>query len=359
MSRTFNADPNIDPATARLISQLRADVFDELSKKDAQVKMSPKQYIINPDFRHWLDNDGFSAGTGGRYSATLWYFSSLGNTISASKQNHVIGQSEVPTSSPYYAQAIVTDDATGNSFSALTYYLEDVRQFSDKDQVLSIWCKASSGTPNISIEGVQSFGSGGSPSALVYPISPQKIKISSSWNRYDIKIKWPSISGKTIGTDQNSSFAFINIWLSSGSDYNSRNDTLGHQAITLDVGLVTLVDGTDPQPYVERTQQEEINLISRYFRINSQLHGYSYGPGLAAFYVDVYNMRANPILSPSFGTQDITIPGIAYYPCGALVAYEVEIQSYRFRVSGVTGLTTVGVACEFIGTLVVDARFHI
>jgi hypothetical protein len=141
---------------------------------------------------------------------------------------------------------IVTSGQSGSSVSAiLLQRIEDVRTFANEEVTVSFWAKAGSGTPNISVELGQNFGTGGSPSAAVTSIVKKiNLDASTSWKRYSATLTLPSIAGKTIGTDSNTSNIPVAFWVSAGTDNNSRTDSLGIQSNTFDIWGVQLEAGT-------------------------------------------------------------------------------------------------------------------
>jgi hypothetical protein len=75
----------------------------------------------------------------------------------------------------------------------------------------------------------------------------------------------PSISGKTLGTDNNSSLG-LNIWFDAGSDYNSRTDSLGQQSGTFDIAQVQVEPGAVATTFERRPIGMELSLCQRYFQ---------------------------------------------------------------------------------------------
>jgi hypothetical protein len=144
--------------------------------------------------------------------------------------------------------------------------IEDVRTFAGQTVTISFWAKAGSGTPSISIELNQNFGSGGSPSSEVNTYV-DKIALSTSWTRYTETITIPSISGKTIGTTINTSYLELRIWCSAGSDFNARTNTLGLQQNTFDFWGVQLEAGTAVTPFRRNAPsiQAELAACQRYY----------------------------------------------------------------------------------------------
>ena len=166
---------------------------------------------------------------------------------------------------------IVTSGQTSSSVDTrLQQKIENVRTFAGQTITVSLWAKASTGTPSLTAEITQNFGSGGSPSANVTSIldATPKRAITSSWARYSWTINVPSISGKTIGTTANTSHLLLNIFVSAGSDLNSRTGTLGIQNNTFDIWGVQAEYGSIATPFQTATGtiQGELAACQRYYQ---------------------------------------------------------------------------------------------
>jgi hypothetical protein len=166
-----------------------------------------------------------------------------------------------------YLRLVTTGQADANDRAALLHKMEDVRTLAGQTATISFWAKAASGAPKIAIETQQSFGTGGSPSSSVQTYNGQ-VTLSTSWARYSVTISVPSISGKTIGTDANSSFYSLNLWFSGGATYNSRTGSLGVQNNTFDLWGVQVEAGSIATPFTTATGsiQGELAACQRYYQ---------------------------------------------------------------------------------------------
>ena len=232
-----------------------------------------KNKIINGDFN--INQRAFSSTTStGVYSFDRWLtnFSDGTNTFSA--------ESFTPGAAPVagyegknYIRIVTTGQTTTGAFTRYDQRIEDVRTFAGQTVTVSFWAQAGSGTPGISVELQQNFGSGGSPSSVVNGIiaSPANQAISTSWARYSYTISVPSISGKTIGTNENSYFQ-LGLFVSAGSNFNARTGSLGIQSNTFNIWGVQVEAGSVATPFQTATGtiQGETALCQRYYyRLNS------------------------------------------------------------------------------------------
>jgi hypothetical protein len=122
----------------------------------------------------------------------------------------------------------------------------------------------------VAVEFGQIFGTGGSPSSNVYTYAGQAT-ISTSWARYSVTVAVPSISGKTIGTDANSSYLELGLWTSAGSDFNSRTGSIGIQLNAIDFWGVQVENGNVSTSFqtATGTLQGELAACQRYYQRTS------------------------------------------------------------------------------------------
>lgn len=221
--------------------------------------------IINGDFR--INQRGFTSGsTGGTFMADRWYFNNQGGTgtLTASLQTFTPGTSPSGYEGTRFARIVTTGQSAVSTRSDLIQNIEDVRTFAGQTITVSFWAKSASGTPSVTVELGQYFGTGGSPSAFVS--TPTKIIMTggTSWTRYSFSYTVPSLSGKTIGTN-NDHYLYLGIWVSAGSDFNTRSGSLGIQSNTFDFWGVQIEKGGIATPFEQRPIGTELALCQRYY----------------------------------------------------------------------------------------------
>jgi hypothetical protein len=227
------------------------------------------------------------------------------NVVSGSSTFSV--QQFTPGSAPvagYEAKQFIRAVSTGQSniFSG-TFFgqtIEDVRNFAGQTATVSFWAKAATGTPNVSFEFRQIFGTGGSPSATVENAGGgQKFAISTSWVRYSMTITLPSVSGKTLGTNNNSMLE-CNIWVSAGSAFNSRTNSLGIQSNTFDIWGLQIEAGPTATQFTTATGtiQGELAACQRYYWRNIVWGiGIRYGGSIYVPVMNRHEMRGSPAVT--------------------------------------------------------------
>jgi hypothetical protein len=118
----------------------------------------------------------------------------------------------------------------------------------------------------------QSFGTGGSPSADVTG-SGQTVTLSGSLAPFALTFAVPSITGKTLGSNNND-YLGVNFWTSSGSDFNARTNSLGLQTIGVDFWGIHIKVGTHTTAAVDLYKQPELGpefaRCQRYFELFGQ-----------------------------------------------------------------------------------------
>ena len=216
--------------------------------------------IINGNFDIWQRGTSF---TGSVYGPDRWFHSRVGTTHTVTQQAFTLGQTDVPGEPTYYCRTVVSSVAGAGNAALLVHKVENVRTFAGQQVTVGFWAKADA-TKNIAVDLAQDFGSGGSPSARVTDIGVTKISIGTNWQKVTVTATLPSISGKTLGTDNNDYLQF-DIWFDAGSNFNARTDTLGQQSGTFEIAQVQVEPGPVATPFERRPIGTELALCQRYY----------------------------------------------------------------------------------------------
>ena len=238
-----------------------------------------KNKIINGDF--YINQRNFSSTTtDGTYGFDRWVLAS-GGGCTYSAQTFTAGTAPVTGyEGKNYARLLTTGQSGASAYSFLIQAIEDVRNFANQTVTISFWAVAATGTPKMAVEVSQVFGTGGSPSTAVTTYAGQ-VTLSTSWARYSVTVAVPSIAGKTIGTATNSSYLGINLWVSSGTTFNSRTGSLGIQSNTFDIWGVQVEASSTASDFqtASGTIQGELALCQRYYWRPSGQSAYAYYAG--------------------------------------------------------------------------------
>jgi hypothetical protein len=129
-----------------------------------------------------------------------------------------------------YVRCVTASQSAVSDYAIYRYQgIEDVRLSAGQTVTISFYAKAASGTPKIGVETDQGFGSGGSAGVTT---AIGTVTLSTSWARYSVTGTIPSVSGKTIGAGNCTT---VYLWLSAGSNFNSRTGSIGNQNNTFEM----------------------------------------------------------------------------------------------------------------------------
>jgi len=324
-----------------------------------------KNKLINGDF-YWNQRNFTSNTTDDSYNFDRWFQSNSGGTVTVTPQTFTLGTAPVSGyEANNYVRVVTASQTLSSHYSQYRQKIENVRTFAGQTVTLSFWAKASSGTPKIAPMLAQYFGSGGSPSANVNTTG-SSVTLSTSWARYTATIAVPSISGKTLGTTNNS-YLGVTLWLSAGSDYNSLSNSLGLQNATIDIWGVQLEQGSTATAFQTATGtiQGELAACQRYYQRNTFSSGNSPSTGygftqttaildvpfvatvpmrVSPTAVDYANITAYTAANGSFtgGTVSINLSSPFFtavrYTHGSAV-FTNQVYGYLYGTSGYIGLS--------------------
>ena len=224
-----------------------------------------KNYIIDGDFNFWYE--GTSQTSSGYGSDTMWRNQNIGST--KSHDQHVLTNAErdvVGYQFEYASKTTVASVAGAGNLTRKRQLIEGVKNLAGKNATWSFWAKADS-AKNIAIELAQSFGTGGTPSTPVLEIGVQHISLTTEWQKFEITIAVPSISGKTLGTNGDD-FIDVSFWFEAGSDFNARTANLGQQSGTFWITGVQLEENHVATHFDNSKTYSELG-IHRYYLLLS------------------------------------------------------------------------------------------
>lgn len=277
--------------------------------------------LINGGFDIWqrgTSQTGYGYGSDDR-----WFnaFSGAGIARTHSRQAFTPGQTDVPGNPAYFSRTVISAAGSASTdFCQKNQKIEGVRTAAGSKVTLSFWAKADA-AKNIAIDLYQDFGSGGTPSGAVTGIGGQLVALGTSWQKFEITIDVPSISGKTIGSDD---FLCVVFWFDAGSSYDSRlGGGLGHQTGTFDLANVKLEAGEVATPFVRRPIAEELALCRRYFMKNTSEQAAMKEAGGAVSLPNpaADRMRASPTITYATSFPNaVHRPGIAFYAISSITA---------------------------------------
>jgi hypothetical protein len=219
-----------------------------------------KNKFINGDF--FINQRNFSSQTtDGGFGFDRWrMYASSGGTYSA--QTFTVGSAPVAGyEAKNFARIVTTGQSGASVYTSFDQPIEDVRTFAGQTVTFSFWAKAASGSPKMSIELVQGAGSGGAGTAFV---NGGTVTLTTSWVRYSKTISIPSISGMTIGTG---SYLGVALWVSAGTTFAARTNSIGIQSNTFDMWGFQIEAGSTATPFQTATGNiaSELAACQRYY----------------------------------------------------------------------------------------------
>jgi len=237
-----------------------------------------KNKIINGDFS--VNQRNFTSIVGNGIGFDRFNCVTSGATATSSAQTFTLGAAPVAGyESKNFLRWTVT---TGNDNCRVVQSIESVRTFAGQTATLSFYAKGTNPTTagNLKVYLTQNFGTGGSPSAGV-STAEQTFVLTGNWTRYSFIFPVSSITGKTLGTNNDDRLE-INI----GQGTNTSAD-----AWTLDLWGVQLEYGSYASPFQTASGgsiQGELAMCQRYLPVVNAaaiLNGYAYGTNTAIYAV--------------------------------------------------------------------------
>jgi hypothetical protein len=242
-----------------------------------------KNKIINGDFL--VNQRNFTSITTNEYIYDRWISNLSDGTVTFSAQTFTLGAAPVAGyEGKNYLRCVTTGQTLTTARANAIQRIESVRTLAGQTATVSFWAKANSGTPEIGIQLQQVFGTGGSPSASVNTTS--KVTISTSWARYSVTLSVPSISGKTLGTNNDDQLT-CQFWFSGGSSFSSLSGGIGIQNNTFEIWGVQVEAGNVATPFTTATGtvQGELAACQRYYQ-----KSYPIGIAPGAFFLGGYSV---------------------------------------------------------------------
>lgn len=197
----------------------------------------------------------------------------------------------------------VTGNAGASAYSFFTQQIENVYRLSNQTVTVSFWSYVSAGTAKVGVGLRQNFGTGGSPSGTV-DVSTTAITLSTTPTRYSATFTLPSMSGKTLGTN-NDSKTELRFYLSAGANTNALAGGIGVQSATFIFWGVQLEIGSTMTPLEKPDPQQDLAKCQRFYQ-SPVLVSARFAAAAAGQILDVSvswpRMRAAPTLTGGAGT---------------------------------------------------------
>lgn len=226
---------------------------------DNTVLGTGKNRVINGKFDYW--QRGTSFPTGG-YSADRWVATTISVAGAAVAQSAVAaGDVNFPNESLFTCTLTNTGntDAAAHQF-VMAQRIEGANAFNGGPVSISmrVFNTGAAGR-QVAIEVVQNFGTGGSAATTGLA---QKFTLSAGLNILQMSVTAPSVAGKVVGAN---SYFGVNLWLSAGTNFNTRTVSLGAQSGSVRLGEVQIERGATTSDFEYRQPAIELMLCQRFY----------------------------------------------------------------------------------------------
>ena len=258
--------------------------------------MQPHNLIINGAMTVAQRGTSVVGKTGASYqTCDRWLTNASGSTYNQSQEIVPLGDSIVGQFK-YFLRHEVT---TGANNAGLIYRIEGVQSVPEGTVTLSFYAKGTN--PNsgeLDINVFQRFGTGGTPSAEVTSLA-SNITLTTSWQRFTIQITVPSLSGKTLGTN-NDNYYMIQFFQPNGD--------ASTDAWTLDITGVQLEVGSTASSFAHEDYSDTLRKCQRYFEIGQSKVwvGGATASGIAVYVPHKVTKRADPSIVVTSGSYTPT-----------------------------------------------------
>lgn len=208
-----------------------------------------KNKIINGSFDIWQRGTSFLGVSTNAYTASRWQMNPSGGIMDITQQSFALGQTDVPGEPEFFFrfECTAADDSVG-----VIHKVEGVRTLAGETCTLSLYAKADT-TRTFKRMLRQYFGTGGAPSGDVDLDNVSDITLSTGWQKFTANFDLASISGKTMGTDEND---YLSLFL-----VNPNNETF-----TIDIAQVQLELGPAATAFEHRSIGQELALCKWYYQ---------------------------------------------------------------------------------------------
>ena len=273
-----------------------------------------RQAIMNGNFDIWQRGTTVTNSTGA-YLADRWL---IQYSNSGTLPTTIINSRQLQTSGDLYGSNYfyrIAPNGAGSGFGVNDYY--QIRQAiengvrnlcgASKTLTLSLYARSSIAGKKLSLEGLQYYGTGGSPSATEF-WTGSRVTLTSSWAKYTVTFTTNTLVGKTFGTN-NDDYIQINLAVMEGTTNAAAYGISGAETFVgsgnIDIAQVQLCSGDVALPFQPKSYGEELADCQRFCYVPNCAVGNTYvGIGTARsttrvdvqVFVPVF-MRAVPTLT--------------------------------------------------------------
>lgn len=281
------------------------DVFDFLP-------LSNRNYVVDGNFDQWATTSAAANSSTFAYGPALMYesYAGAGGAATIAQGVFPVGTEPAGTTSPvsnYYShqQTTASTGAVGTNSPGIFQKVESVKTLQGRSATFSCWLWCTSGTQTITgVIASQLFGSGGSPSSLVIASPTVNWVLTTTPQRFSVRIDFPSIAGKTLGSNNNDCLQ-IGLWLPTGATYTINTMQWQLEQCSPQAPAVGL-----PTAFEYRGAAAELLRVQRYYvsdLIGLMGNGFQANVYVAGFYQLPVSMRAVPSVTLGTAVENVNM----------------------------------------------------
>ena len=265
----------------------RAREFADLAGSADAGGLTGRNLIINGAMQVAQRGTSFSNIAADTYVVDRFFVGHGSVTPDVSQQTVTVG-GEIGLPLQFTKYARCDFNVSGGNNLGIATRLEDTEKYVGTYK-LSFYAKGTNPTGGqMAVRFIQRFGSGGSSQVIVDPTSPT-FTLTSTWQRFEIDVELPSVSGKTLGSGR-----YLQVQIT------QPNGDAGTGTFTLDITGVQLELGSTATPFEHRSFGDELARCQRYYYASGGFYSYTE----QKFYTLPTTMRANPSVSASGTTTN-------------------------------------------------------
>jgi len=316
--------------------------------------------FVDGAFDFWL-NDSQNVGTAGGYvNAIMWQiYAGVGGTMSSNRaDNRVYGIGE--SNSQNYCvlnQTVASTGTPGSTSPYIAQRIEGVNKYAGKSVTLSFKIWLGSGTITIPMVLCrQNFGTGGSPSAQVSADKAISWVLTTTPQRYSVRIDIPAINSKTLGNNGDDNL-MVGLWFPPGVTFNLGIMEAQIETSSPNSSGDTTGKGGSPTAFEYRGRGPEQQRVLRYYESGYVPPAY-YNMFNGIYYIAyIFNQS---LTVPKRANPTVTLSNMNYYSGGnptVMPPANIQVLSpspINFGIYYTGGMTNC-VGCAG-GNFVADAR---
>lgn len=226
--------------------------------------------LLDGNFDFWSVNTTFSlSGQTKTYTADMWYCDAgFSGAATVSRDTRTLGSEPAGMARPSKYRLKFQQTTAASISSRIGQALERVAQYNGQSITLSVWLQSDVNMSVVNVNLIQNFGTGGSPSAAVTTTKAVTWAVTTTEQRFSVRLDVPSISGKTLGNNGDDNLA-IELRTQTGLTF-----TLYCSQVQIDVCSSTASNDTTgaggvPQPFRYRGLPLEYTRVLRYLWVLS------------------------------------------------------------------------------------------